>query len=90
MLWSFEKCTILTHLSNNLALLKHMRIEGLMRHLSLIGIDASRQLSLVCLLMGIIASFLRYTGYLNFINDLISHVLFQIQVHVLQPSCLYF
>ena len=42
------------------------------------------------LLMRIIASFLRYTGYLNFINDPISSVLLLILVHVLLPSCLYF
>ena len=46
----------------------------LMRRLSLIGIDAIRQLSMECLLMRIITSFLHYTGYLNFINDPISHV----------------
>ena len=34
----------------------------------LIGIDAIWQLSLGCLFMRTIASFLRYTGYLNFIN----------------------
>ena len=49
-----------------------MRIIELMRRLLLIGIDAIRRLSLVCFLMRIIASFLRYTGYLNFINDPIS------------------
>ena len=32
----------------------------------MIGIGAIRLLSLVCLLMWIIASILRYTGYLNF------------------------
>ena len=52
----------------NLALQKHMSITGLMRRLSLIGIDAIWQLSLGCLLMRTIASFLRYTRYLNFIN----------------------
>ena len=40
--------------------------------MSLIGIDTIWRLSLVCLLMGIKASSLRYTGYLNFINDPIS------------------
>ena len=35
----------------------------------LIGIDAIRLLSLVCLLIRIIARSLCYTGYLNFIND---------------------
>ena len=74
MLWSFEKGTTLTPLSKNLALLKHMSKTGLMRRLSLIGIDAAFQLSLECLLMRIIASFLRYIGYLNFINDPISRV----------------
>ena len=38
-----------------------MSITGLMRRLSLIGIDAIWQLSLGCLLMRTIASFLRYT-----------------------------
>ena len=49
-----------------------MSITGLMRRLSLIGIDAIWQLSLGCLLMRAVASFLRYTGYLNFINGPIS------------------
>ena len=48
MLWSFEKGTILTPYSKNLALQKHMSITGLMRRLSLIGIDAIWQLSLGC------------------------------------------
>ena len=43
---------------------------------------------LVCLLMRIIASFLRYTGYLNFINDPIGRVLLLILAHVLLPRCL--
>ena len=46
-----------------------MSITGLMRRLSLIDIDAIWQLSLGCLLMRTIASFQRYTGYLNFINS---------------------
>ena len=54
----------------------------MMRRLSLIGIDDIWQLSLGCLLMRNIASFLRYTGYLNFINGPISHVLLLILVHV--------
>ena len=55
----------------------------------LIGIDAIWQLSLGCLLMRTIASFLRYTGYLNFINGPISRVLLLILVHVqLQLSIL--
>ena len=53
-----------------------MSITDLMRRLSLIGIDAIWQLSLGCLLMKTIASFLRYTGYLNFINGPISRVAF--------------
>ena len=52
-----------------------MSITGLMRRLSLIGIDAIWQLSLGCLLMRTIASFLCYTGYLNFTNGPISRVL---------------
>ena len=43
-----------------------MSITGLMRRLSLIGIDAILQLSLGCLMMRTITSFLRYTAYLNF------------------------
>ena len=42
--------------------LTYMSKTGLMRRLSLIGIDAIWQLSLSCLLMRTIASFLRYTG----------------------------
>ena len=90
MLWSFEKDTILTPLKKNLALPKHMSITCLMRRLSLIGIDAIWQLSLGCLLMRTMASFLRYTSYLNFINDPISHVLLLILVHVQLLSCLFF
>ena len=45
---------------------------------------------LSCLLMKAIASFLRYTGYLNFINGPISHVLLLILVHVQLLSCLFF
>ena len=59
---------ILRQLYTNLALQKHMSITGLMRCLSLTGIDAIWQLSLGCLLMRTRASFIRYTGYLNFIN----------------------
>ena len=72
MLWSFEKDTILTPYSKNLALQKHMSITGMMRRLSLIGIDAIWQLSLGCLMMRTIAGFLRYTSYLNLMNDPIS------------------
>ena len=39
-----------------------------MRPLSLISIDAIWQVSLGCVLIRTIASFLRYTGYLNFIS----------------------
>ena len=42
---------------------------------SFIGIDAIWQLSFGCLLMRTIASCLRYTGYLNFINGPISLLL---------------
>ena len=45
-----------------------MSITGLMRRLSLIDIDAIWQLCLGCLLMRTIATFQRYTDYLNFIN----------------------
>ena len=73
-----------------LALPKDMSITCLMRRPSVISIDFIWRLSLVCLLMRIIASFLHYTGYLNFINDHISHMLLLILVHVLLPSCLFF
>ena len=66
-----------------------MSITGLMRRLSLIGIDVIWQLSLGCLLMRTIASFLRYTGYLNFINGPISRALLLILVHVQLLSCLF-
>ena len=46
MLWSFEKGTILTPLSKNLALQKHMSLIRLMRRLLLIGTDMIWQLSL--------------------------------------------
>ena len=89
MLLSFEKGTLLTPLSKNLALQKYEH-NSLMRRLSLIDIDAIWQLSLGCLLMGTIASFQRYTGYLNFINGPISRALLLILVHVELPSCLFF
>ena len=89
MLWLFEKDTVLTLLNKNLALQKHMSITGLMRRLSLIGMNTILQLSLGCLLMRTIASFLRYTGYLNFINGHINRVLFLILVHVQLLSCLF-
>ena len=66
---------------------KYMSITGLMRRLSSISIDVIWWLSLECLLVRIVASFLRYTGCLNFINDPISRVLLLILVHVLLPSC---
>ena len=90
MLWSFEKDTILTPLSKNLALQKHMSIKGLIRRLSLIGIDTIWQLIFGCLWRRTIASFLRYTGYLNFINGPINRVLLLILVHVQLLSCLFF
>ena len=67
-----------------------MCIAGLMRRLSLTYIDVVRWLGLVCLLMRIIASFLRYTGYLNFIDDPISRVSVLTLIHVLLPSFPYF
>ena len=48
------------------------------------------KLSLGCLLMRTIASFQRYTGYLNFINGPISQVLLLILVHVQLLTCLFF
>ena len=68
-----------------------MSITGLMRRLSLIGIDAiSIAISLGCLLMRTIAGFLRYTGYLHFIKGPISRVLLLNVVHVHLLSCLFF
>ena len=89
-LYSFYLDHIYSYGLMNLALQKHMSITGLMRRLSLIGIDAIWQLSLGCLLMRTIASFLRYTGYLNFINGPINRVLLLILVHVQLLSCLFF
>ena len=81
----FLRFKALIPLSKNLAPQKQMGITGLMRRLSLIGIDAIWQLSLGCLLMGTIASFQLYNGYLTFINGRISRV---ILLHVQLPSCL--
>ena len=55
-----------------------------------IGFDAILQLNLGCLLMRTIASFLRYTGYLNFINGPINHTLLLILVLVQLLSRLFF
>ena len=88
MLWSIEKRYYFNTLKQEHCK-KHMSITGLMRRLSLIGIDAIWQLSLGSLLMRTIASFLRYTGYLNFINGPISRVLLLILVHVQLLSWLF-
>ena len=50
----------------------------------------SNAFCLGCLLMRTIASFRRYTGYLNFINGPINLVLLLILVHVQLLSCLFF
>ena len=55
-----------------------------------INLKPGLQLMLGCLLMRTIASFLRYTGYLNFINGPIRRVLLPIIVHVEPLSCLFF
>ena len=68
----------------------HTHLLFLMRRLSLIGIDAICQLSLGCLLMRTTASYLRYTGYLNFINGPISRVVLLIEVHVQLLSSIFF
>ena len=68
----------------------HTHLLFLMRRLSLIGIDAICQLSLECLLMRTTASYLRYTGYLNFINGPISRVVLLIEVHVQLLSSIFF
>ena len=65
MLWLFEK---------------HMSITGLMRRLSLIGINDIWQFGVF--VYEDHSKFIRYTGYINFINDPISHVLLLILVHV--------
>ena len=90
MLWSFEKRYFIYTFKQELGTEKHMSITSLERCLSLIGIDAIWQLSFSCLLIRTIASFLRYTGYLNFINDLINRVLLLILVHVQLLSCPFF
>ena len=98
LLTLLKKVIYLHPKAKTLALQKHMSITGLTRRLSLICIDAIWQLSLGCLLMRAIASFLRCTCYLNFINDPISHfindpisrVLLLILVHVQLLSCLFF
>ena len=77
-------------LNQELSTAKNVNITGLMRRLSLIGIDVIWQLSSGCLLMRTIASFLCYTGYLNFINGPINHVLLLILAHVQLLSCLFF
>ena len=66
-----------------------------MRRLSLIDIDTIWQLSLKCLLMRTIASFQRYTGYLNFINGPVSRLSLLIpssstatELSILLTSCL--
>ena len=68
----------------------HTHLLFLMRRMSLIGIDAIWQPSLGCLLMRTIASFLRFTGYLSFINRPISCVVLLILVHVQLSCCLFF
>ena len=66
----------------------------LTRSMSLIDIDAIWLLSLVYLLMRIIASFLRYTGYQNFIKDHIRHVILLMELctttelSIILTSCL--
>ena len=55
-----------------------------------INLKPGLQLSLGCLLMRTIASFLRYTGYLNFINGPTSRVLLPILVHIEPLSYLFF
>ena len=66
-----------------------------MSGLSLIDFDAIWRLSLVNLLMRIIACFLLYTGYLNFVKDPKSHVLLAIssscttiELSIILTSCL--
>ena len=71
-----------------------MSITGLIRRLSLIGIDAIWQLSLGWLLMRTIASFLSCTGYLNFINGPITRFIANssactnTELSILLTSCL--
>ena len=75
MLWSFEKRYYINTLKKKITLQRYMSITGLMRRLSLVGIDAIWQLN--------------YTGYLNFITGSISRVLLLILVHVQLLSCLF-
>ena len=90
MLWWFEKRYYINSLKHILALQKYISITSLMRCLSLIGIDAIWQLRLGCLLMRTITNFLRYTGYLKFINGPISRIILLILVQVQLLSCLLF
>ena len=75
MLGSFEKGATIFTRKQELSTENHMSITGLIRRLPLIGIDDIWQLSLWCSLMRTRASFLRYIGYLNFLNGPISRVL---------------
>ena len=45
---------------------------------------------LILVYLLIMVSFLRYTGYLNFIKDVINHVLWLISVRALLLRCIYF
>ena len=83
-------CHVLGQVWYLIVLIPDLCLFTYMRCLSLIDIKVIWQLSLGCLLMRIIANFLRYTGHLNFINDPISRVLLLILVHVLLQSCLNF
>ena len=88
-MWSFEKRYYINTLKQELSTAKtyeHSRLE----ETSILNWIAIWQLSLGCLLMRTIASFLRCTGYLNFINSPISSVLLLILVHVQVLSYLLF
>ena len=77
MLWLFEVNTsiVITILKQELGSTIAYEHNFLMTGLSLIGIDVTWLLSVVCLLMRIMTCFLRYSGYLNFIKCHIMHVL---------------
>ena len=64
--------------------------RGCLQFVIVVFPDHTHLLFLGCLLMMTIVRFLRYAGYLNFINGPISRVLLLILVHEQLLSCLFF
>ena len=89
MLWLFEKKYYINTLKLELSIAKpydHNRLD----ETSIFDRHRCHMAAKFGLLMKTIASFLRYTGYLNFINGPINCVLLLILVHVQLLSCLFF